>query len=174
MTLKSISPQAARELLEHGAALIDVRGADEHARERIPQARNLPVADLAPGAAPVEGARIVVFHCRSGRRTRSNVHTLAASAAQCDAYVLEGGLDAWKQAGLPVRRDRSQPLEPQRQVQIAAGSVALGGTLLGALASPWFYIAPGFVGAGLLLAGLTGFCGMARLLLKMPWNRKAA
>ncbi|MGA8903369.1 YgaP-like transmembrane domain [Bradyrhizobium sp.] len=41
------------------------------------------------------------------------------------------------------------------------------------MATPWFFIVPGFVGAGLLLAGLTGFCGMARLLMRAPWNRDA-
>jgi hypothetical protein len=30
----------------------------------------------------------------------------------------------------------------------------------------------GFVGAGLVFAGVTGFCGMARLLALMPWNRR--
>ena len=69
--------------------------------------------------------------------------------------------------------DRRQPIELQRQVQIGAGSLALAGTLLGAFVSPWFYILPGFVGAGLLTAGVTGFCGMALLLMRAPWNRAA-
>ena len=67
--------------------------------------------------------------------------------------------------------DRRQPLELQRQVQIGAGSLAFGGTLLGLLISPWFLVVPLFVGGGLILAGVTGFCGMARLLARAPWNR---
>ena len=93
--------------------------------------------------------------------------------ATCDAYIVEGGLDAWKKAGLPVVTDRRQPLELQRQVQIGAGSLAFGGTLLGLLVSPWFLVVPLFVGGGLILAGVTGFCGMARLLARAPWNRAA-
>jgi hypothetical protein len=60
-----------------------------------------------------------------------------------------------------------------RQVQIGAGSRVLIGVVLGALVAPGFYTLSAFVGAGLLVAGTTGFCGMARLLVHMPWNRRA-
>ena len=85
----------------------------------------------------------------------------------------EGGLDAWKKAGLPVSFDRSKPIDIMRQVQIAAGSLVLIGVMLGFLVNPGFYALSGFVGAGLLFAGVSGFCGMARLLGVMPWNRRA-
>ena len=91
----------------------------------------------------------------------------------CETYILEGGLDAWKKAGLPVTLDRSQPIDIIRQVQIVAGSLVLSGVVLGALVAPGFYALSGFVGAGLLFAGISGFCGMARLLAVMPWNRRA-
>jgi predicted branched-subunit amino acid permease len=58
-----------------------------------------------------------------------------------------------------------------RQVQIAAGSLVVIGVLLGALVHPGFYALSAFVGAGLVFAGVSGFCGMARLLVLMPWNR---
>jgi len=59
-----------------------------------------------------------------------------------------------------------------RQVQITAGALALCGTIAGALLAPVFYTIPGFVGAGLVFAGVTGWCGMARLLSVMPWNNR--
>jgi hypothetical protein len=46
------------------------------------------------------------------------------------------------------------------------------GVILGALVAPGFYALSAFVGAGLLVAGVTGFCGMARVLALMPWNRR--
>ena len=95
------------------------------------------------------------------------------SGAEVRAYILEGGLDAWKSAGLPVVKDASQPLELQRQVQIAAGAMIVLGFVLGISVSPWFHLLSGFVGAGLMFAGISGFCGLARLLVRMPWNRKA-
>jgi Protein of unknown function (DUF2892) len=100
--------------------------------------------------------------------------TRLAAAAQCEAYVLQGGLEAWKRAGLPIEADSSQPLEIIRQVQIAAGGTVVLGVALGALISPWFYLLAGFIGVGLIFAGATGFCGLARLLQVMPWNRRAA
>lgn len=172
MPLKPLSPNDARQRLEQGAVLIDIRSADEHARERIAQARHVPLEHLAEGAADLGDANAIIFHCRSGNRTRMNAPTLIACAAS-ETYVLEGGLDAWKKAGLPVVVDSSQPLELQRQVQIVAGSMVVLGTALGIMVSPWFFLLSGFVGAGLVFAGISGFCGLARLLMKMPWNRKA-
>jgi rhodanese-related sulfurtransferase len=173
--LNTITPdEAARLLREGGATLVDVREADEHARERIPGARNLPLSRLEEAELAVHQGKPVLFHCRSGARTAGNADRLAAKAGLCEAYVVEGGLDAWKRAGLPVAEDRRQPLELMRQVQIAAGSMVVLGVLLGAFVTPGFYILSGFVGAGLVFAGVTGTCGLARVLRMMPWNRRAA
>ncbi len=87
--------------------------------------------------------------------------------------MLEGGLDAWKAHGLPIQADRFQPIELMRQVQMTAGGLILIGAALGLLVHPAFWGLAAFVGAGLFFAGATGFCGMARLLALMPWNRKA-
>lgn len=172
--MKTISPQDAAALLRDGATLVDVREPDEHARARIPGARNLPLSRLEEAELAVHDGKPVVFHCRSGARTAGNADRLGAKAGLCEAYIVEGGLDAWKQAGLPVATDRRQPLELMRQVQIAAGSLVVLGVLLGALVSPWLYALAGFVGAGLVFAGVTGTCGLANLLRLMPWNRVPA
>lgn len=94
--------------------------------------------------------------------------------AACESYILEGGIDAWKKAGLPVAFDRKAPIPTMRQVQIVAGSLVVLGTVLGATVAPAFYALSAFVGAGLVFAGVTGFCGMERVLALMPWNRPAA
>jgi rhodanese-related sulfurtransferase len=170
--LQTISPERAAELMRQGAVLVDVREADEHARERIPGARHHALSQLDAQNPARPGDDVLIFHCRSGARTRANADRLAASNV-CETYVLEGGIEAWKKAGLPVALDRRQPIEIMRQVQIAAGLFILVGVGLGYLVSPLFYLLSGFVGAGLTLAGMTGFCGMARLLAVMPWNRRA-
>lgn len=172
MTLKSLAPEAARQHIAQGALLVDIRSADEHAREHIVQALNLPIEQLAKGHDALNNASAVIFHCRSGNRTQLSAKTLQA-CTQCETYVMEGGLDAWKKAGLPVSIDTTQPLELQRQVQIAAGSMVVLGTVLGIAISPWWLALSGFVGAGLVFAGASGFCGLARLLMKMPWNRRS-
>lgn len=170
--LKRLSPAAAADLLkDRRARLVDVREPDEHARERIPGSICLPLSSW--DESEVDGGPLV-FHCRSGARTNSNAQRLARKAGgEGECYLIEGGLDAWKKAGLPVELDRSRPVDLMRQVQIAAGSMAAVGTLLGVLVSPWFLVVPAFVGSGLTVAGLTGFCGLGRLLMLAPWNRSA-
>lgn len=171
MSLPTIDVARARALVDRGAVLVDVREADEHARERVPGARHNPLSRLSPVDAPPGAA--VIFHCRSGARTAANAGRLAA-AADCDAYILEGGLDAWKRAGLPVEQRRGQPIEIMRQVQITAGSLVLLGVVLGFTVSPAWFGLSGFIGAGLTFAGVSGWCGMAKVLALMPWNRAAA
>lgn len=99
MSLPNIDPARARHLIDTGAILVDVREASEFARERVPGARNVPLSSL--GKVQNAGARAVIFHCKSGMRTRTNAGRLA-EAAQGEAYVMEGGIDAWKRAGFPV------------------------------------------------------------------------
>jgi len=172
-SLKSITPHRAAELIRAGAVLVDIREANERARERIPGARHHALSEIGSKnpARPGDGA--LIFHCRSGARTQANMRRLAASTT-CEAYFLEGGLDAWRKAGLPVAVDQSQPIELMRQVQIAAGTLVLVGWILGLAISPGLHALSAVVGAGLVLAGVSGFCGMARVLAVMPWNRRAA
>lgn len=169
--LKRLSPAEAAELLkDQQALLVDVREPDEHARERISGAICLPLSSWDESEV-VSGP--LVFHCRSGARTNANAQRLARKAGGGECYFIEGGLDAWKKAGLPVELDRRRPIDLMRQVQIAAGSMAAVGTLLGVLVSPWFLVVPAFVGCGLTVAGLTGFCGLGRVLMLAPWNHSA-
>lgn len=170
MSLKTISPAEAAALIKQGAVLVDIREANERAREQISGAQHLPLSAL-DHAANIDGAQAVIFHCRSGMRTQSNAEALRCKAGDAEAYFVEGGLDAWKKAGLPLKTDKSKPIEIQRQVQIIAGALGCTGTLLGAFVNPAFLIIPAFIGAGLTFAGVTGFCGMARILAIAPWNR---
>ncbi|MES1180960.1 MAG: DUF2892 domain-containing protein, partial [Verrucomicrobiota bacterium] len=62
----------------------------------------------------------------------------------------------------------------ERQVRIGAGSFVVVGTALGWLVHPAFYLLAGFVGAGLVFAGVTDICGLAIVLAKAPWNRSGS
>lgn len=160
-----------RRMQSEDIVLIDIRDPSEYAREHIRGARLVPLAALDSHDFDAEKHKMAVFTCRSGNRTAMNAARLLAKGFR-EAHMLAGGLDAWKRAGLPVYRNDKAPLELQRQVQIAAGGLALVGALLAWFVSPWFILLSGFVGAGLMMAGITGFCGMAHLLAAMPWNRK--
>jgi rhodanese-related sulfurtransferase len=170
MSIQKITPEQARALLDCGATVVDIRDKDEYAREHIPRALNIPLANIGESPLSMQGVSELIFQCKSGARTGANAAKLAA-AAGCDAYILEGGLDAWKRANLPVEIDQRQPLEIMRQVQITAGLLVLTGVVLGASVSPAFYVLAGLIGAGLTFSGVTGTCAMASLLRRMPWNR---
>ena len=132
MTLRTIGPHEAKRLIDDGAILVDIREGDEHARERIPGVRHLPLSKLDEADIAAHQGLAVIFHCRSGARTRSNAADLAAEVDEsCEAFMLEGGLEGWRKAGLPTVIDRRQPIELQRQVQIGAGGLTFLGTLLG-------------------------------------------
>ncbi len=169
MSLTPISAADAQSMIANGAALVDIREPDEHARARIPGARSMPLARLEK----IQNVPAVIWHCRSGMRTQANAGALTENSG-CDAYFLEGGLDAWRKAGLPVLENRHAPLEIMRQVQITAGLLVLSGVILGFAVSPGFFGLSAFVGAGLMFAGISGWCGMARLLALIPWNRRPA
>lgn len=165
--------EVAERLKRREAVLVDIREPDEFARRHVPGALSRPLSAFEDAHLRVEPGRDVVFTCRTGMRTGANCDRLAA-AVDGSAFVLEGGVDAWAQANLPVAEDRKAPLEIIRQVQIGAGGLVLAGLALGWLVHPGFLLLSAFVGAGLTLAGVTGFCGMARLLALAPWNRRAA
>ena len=167
---KNVSAREARERIEAGALLVDIRSPDEFRREHVPGSLNIPQQVLATTPLP---ARALIFTCRSGGRTAACSAEIARTAGE-EALILNGGLAAWKAAGGAIRIDRQQPIDLMRQVQMVAGSLVLAGVGAGLLVHPAFLGLSGFVGAGLLFAGASGWCGMARLLALMPWNRVAA
>ena len=152
--------------------LIDVRTPVEHEEMRIPGSRLMPLDALDPAAvkAASAGADHCVLICRSGKRADQAYQKL--QAAGCDRLViLDGGVLAWEEAGLPLERSNRKVLPLMRQVQLIIGLLALTGSLLALTVHPNFAIIPAFLGAGLTMAGATGWCGLAILLSKMPWNR---
>ncbi|MBR3425161.1 MAG: rhodanese family protein [Neisseriaceae bacterium] len=170
MTVQTINPQQAAQLVNNGAIIIDIRSNDEYGRKHISGAKCIPVSELAADKLPNHAA--VIFTCLSGLRTQTNAQNLAQCACNCnEVYLLDGGLKAWENHGLPVESNGKATLDIMRQVQIGAGSLILIGVLLGFFVHQGFFLLSGFVGAGLLFAGLTGFCGLAVLLAKMPWNK---
>ena len=169
--LREVDATTLRDWLDQDkAVLIDIREPDEYAREHIAGARLVPLSGFDPNDFPTDHDKIGVFHCNSGNRT-CQAATQILKTGFAEVYHLDGGIQAWKKAGLPINLNRQAPISLMRQVQIVAGSLVVLGILLAVLVSPWFMALSAFVGAGLIFAGITGFCGMANLLALMPWNR---
>jgi rhodanese-related sulfurtransferase len=158
---KSITPRELHQLFQTGCTveLLDVRTPAEFAAAHAPQARNEPLDQLQPHDHPC------YLICHTGARAEK------AAKKFPQAIVVEGGTQAWIEAGLPVDRSPSKVISLERQVRIAAGSLVLTGAALGWLVHPGFYGLSALVGGGLVFAGITDFCGMGLLLAKLPWNR---
>jgi rhodanese-related sulfurtransferase len=83
--------------------VFDVRTPEEHRREHVPGARNVPgFAVVAAAAALPDPTRPIVVHC-SGR-TRGIVAAATLRRAGFDATALHDGTMGWVLAGLPVVR----------------------------------------------------------------------
>lgn len=169
--MKTITASELKKRLDNDEVLIiDVREPAEHRSECIGDSCLIPLGEISLEKLP-STKRSIVIHCRSGKRSADACAKLLARNPSLDVASLEGGIVAWIEAGFNVKKSGSTILPLDRQTQIAAGFIAFSGTILGALINPSFYIIPGFIGAGLMFAGLTGWCGMAKLLARMPWNR---
>jgi len=174
MSIRTISPKQLHEAELAGGPvdLIDVRTPVEFREVHVSFARNVPLdqlnaAQLAAGRNGSSQPLYVI--CRSGSRGKQACEQLL-SAGNTDVINVEGGTQAWDQAGLPVVRGQ-QAMSLERQVRIAAGSLVLLASVLGAFVSPYWIGLAAFVGAGLMFAGITDTCGMGMLLARMPWNQ---
>lgn len=150
--------------------IVDVREPLEYAGERIGNAYSMPLSQFRPQQLPWASGKNLVLYCQSSQRSGQALKQAQAMGIE-GLMHLQGGLIAWKQAGFPTYKSKKVPISIMRQVQIIAGTLVLTGTLLGALLSPYFLLLSGFVGMGLTVAGLSGTCLMANLLVKLPYNR---
>jgi rhodanese-related sulfurtransferase len=173
MSITTISPQKLSELIHSGTSveLIDVRTPVDYREVHVSSARNVPLDQLNASqfAAGRSGAEPLYVICRSGGRGKQACEKLLA-AGYTNVVNIEGGTQAWDQAGLPVVRGR-KAISLERQVRIAAGLLVLTGSILGIFVSPYWIALSAFVGAGLVFAGITDTCGMGMLLARMPWNQ---
>jgi rhodanese-related sulfurtransferase len=154
--------------------LIDVRAPGEFSRQHAAGARSLPLDQLDPTAFLRERenakGRPIYLICQSGKRAAMAADKLA-TAGCTDAVIVEGGTVAWAEAGLPCESTGRGVISLERQVRITTGVLVLAGIVLAWFVNPVFIWLSAFVGAGLIFAGITDFCGMGLLLAKMPWNR---
>lgn len=169
--LQSIDARTLKQLLDRQAAtLIDVREPGEFAGEHIPGATLVSLSSFNSSNIPQDDSTQVVLYCRSGSRSTMAAQKLLDAGFPTVTH-LESGLSAWKEAGYPTRINRNAPISLMRQVQIVAGSLVFMGTVLGTFVAPGFLILSGFVGAGLMFAGITDTCMLGMLLAKLPYNR---
>jgi rhodanese-related sulfurtransferase len=177
MNYTTLSPVDLSRLLAITPILsvLDVRTPAEFSEVHVASAKNLPLGDLTRASLEALGhgnsAEPVYLLCHSGKRAVAAADKLAAAGYR-ELVVITGGTEAWIDAKLPVVRGSGKSISLERQVRITAGALVLAGVLLANFVTPSFIWLSGFVGAGLVFAGLTDFCGMGILLAKAPWNRR--
>ncbi|MDC7675240.1 rhodanese-like domain-containing protein [Asticcacaulis machinosus] len=173
MSVKSVDALTLKQWLNHNEAiLIDVREPSEYAAEHIAGAHLIPLGALGTTPLPDMNGRILAVHCLKGGRGQSACQTLSQLYPDLEIHNLDGGIGAWSAAGFATEKlspRRTLPLDRQTQLTIGLGILAF--TLLSAFVNPLFIWGAAFFGAGLTFAGLTGICGLARVLAHMPWNR---
>ncbi len=151
--------------------LIDVRESGEYATEHIVGSMSIPQSNFDHNLIENTRDKPLVICCQSGMRSSRASRKLLENGYD-HVMQLKGGLSSWKAAGLPVKVNRNAPISLFRQVQIVAGSLVALGTGLGIVISPWFFLLSGFVGCGLVFAGVSNTCAMGILLMKLPYNQR--
>ena len=158
---------------ETNLKIFDIRETDEYQREHIVGAQNILLSELDNyDFSELKDTDTIVFYCQAGNRTKQCEPKLKQLQLE-QVKILEGGLSAWQKNGGIITKNKKAPLPIMRQVQIVAGILITIGVILSFLVSPYFALLSGFVGVGLTFAGITGFCGMANLLMKLPYNQKS-
>ena len=166
-----ISPQEAERRLAVGEALlIDVREPAEFAASHVPLAVSLPLGSLPEMLTELPRDRTWIFQCQSGMRS---AQACMLAAARGDSISLDGGIAAWQAAGLPVIGNAGPRLSIFRQVQMIVGAMVALLVAAGFAGLTAAFVVAGIMGAMLAFAGATGWCGLAMLLARMPWNRTA-
>lgn len=173
--MKQISAETFQKIVESKkddptVDFINVCTPAEYKEKNIPGVRSLPLDELDARFTELQDKKTVYVHCRSGKRGARAIEKLQNLGLTAELVNVEGGLLAWDEAGLPTD-SLTNRLPLMRQVMLAAGSLILLGYLLSLFVHEQLILLSVFVGLGLLTAGLTGWCGMSRLLELMPWNR---
>lgn len=170
--MNTINPEELQKWLSNDEAiLIDVREPAEFSTSHIEGASLLPLGKISVTDLPNTDKKMVIY-CQKGMRGHSACKKLTEQDSNIVLYNLAGGISAWQESGNKIINGTSKTLPLDRQVQLTIGTLALSGSIAGYLLEPSFMLIPAFLGAGLIFAGLSGTCGLAVLLAKMPWNQK--
>lgn len=169
--MQIINAQETKMLLDKDQiVLVDVRTAAEHRSEFIKKSILIPLNELSANNLPTT-AKPIVLHCQSGARSKTGCEKITNENQALTVYSLDGGIKAWTDAGFPTEKTTTSILPLDRQTQLTSGVLILSTIILGTFVNTGFYFATGLIGAGLIFAGLSGWCGMAKLIATMPWNK---
>lgn len=155
--------------------LLDVRTPAEFRQSHVPESVSMPLNTLDPTEVATllksKDSDAVYVICQSGQRAAKAADMLVTEL-DSPVSVVEGGMNEIEKLNIELTGESDKSvISIERQTRIAAGTLMLVGVLGSLWIHPGFLWLSGFVGAGLIFAGVTNTCGMGMLLARMPWNR---
>lgn len=176
MSCKHIHPLDLLSQKTQDTCVLDLRTAAEVKTERLPGCLHIPLQELTAQRLQEQikqhkkDGSCIYLLCQSGKRAEMAAQQLADNAPG-ELIIVEGGINALKHNNIALQCSGGKTISLERQVRIAAGLLVFTGVVLGTWVNPGFYALSGFVGAGLVFAGVTDTCAMGMLIARMPWNR---
>lgn len=97
--------QATRLINDSDAVVIDIRDQADYARGHIINSKNIPDKVINERKAEIEKlkGKPVIVSCDGGTRAGASADKLRAMGLT-EVFTLQGGLAAWREAGLPVSK----------------------------------------------------------------------
>lgn len=174
--MKHISVSSFKEVIDaeknnSSVDFINVCTPEEYNEKHIAGVRSVPLDEIERHLGEFKDKKTIYVHCRSGRRGTAAIEKLSSLGVQAELVNVEGGILAWEEAGYGINKVSSR-MSLMRQAFVAAGALILLAHAFAFWVSPTGLILSVLIGAGLLFAGLTGWCGMTMMLGRMPWNKE--
>ena len=170
--MREVTVNELSELIKIGDELnvIDVRTPAEFKGVHIDGVSNSPMETIESEVDVLKLKKNVYVICNSGNRSQMTIKDLEACGVM-NLINVTGGMQAWNSANLPVIRTKKWVIPIIQQVMTIAGSLVIAGQLGAHFVHPGYGWLSAGVGAGLLFAGVSGNCYMAKMLAIMPWNK---
>jgi rhodanese-related sulfurtransferase len=97
--------QATQLINQKDAVVLDIRDQGEYAAGHILNAKSIPAKVFEDRKAELEKLKSapIIVSCDTGQRAGTAAQKLR-DMGFAEVYVLQGGLNAWREAGLPVSK----------------------------------------------------------------------
>jgi sulfur-carrier protein adenylyltransferase/sulfurtransferase len=115
--IDEVDPAEVNELIDEGAAIVDVRETDEVAAGHLPGAKHIPRGYLESrieGVVPDRDAHVILY-CASGNRSAYAARTLEEDLGYTNVSSMTGGITLWKDRGYEVQVPRTLTQEQRER-----------------------------------------------------------
>lgn len=171
--IRNIDPATAKKWLENNeACIIDVREPYENKERSIKNSILVPLNSIDQEKIPEEFKnKKIIIHCQKGGRATKACEKILSQNPNFDLYNLEGGIINWVNCGNEVECKSINKMSIERQVRLSIGTIIFIGSIFTVFIDEKFIFIPTFFGFALAFTAIINWCGMAKFLALMPWNK---